>query len=140
MSNYRIILSGGGTGGHIYPAIAIANELKSRFPDAEFLFVGALDKMEMEKVPEAGYKIEGLWISGIQRKLTLKNLAFPFKLVISLLRSRKIIKTFKPNVAIGTGGFASGPLLQMAASKKIPSLIQEQNSYPGITNKLLGKN
>lgn len=138
-TTYRIILSGGGTGGHIYPAIAIANELKSRFPDAEFLFVGALDKMEMEKVPEAGYKIEGLWISGIQRKLTLKNLAFPFKLVISLLRSRKIIKTFKPNVAIGTGGFASGPLLQVAASKKIPSLIQEQNSYPGITNKLLGK-
>jgi UDP-N-acetylglucosamine--N-acetylmuramyl-(pentapeptide) pyrophosphoryl-undecaprenol N-acetylglucosamine transferase len=139
MNNYRIILSGGGTGGHIYPAIAIANELKSRFPDAEFLFVGALDKMEMEKVPEAGYKIEGLWISGIQRKLTLKNLAFPFKLIISLLRSRKILKTFKPNVVIGTGGFASGPLLQVAASKKIPSLIQEQNSYPGITNKLLGK-
>ncbi|HEX9827518.1 MAG TPA: undecaprenyldiphospho-muramoylpentapeptide beta-N-acetylglucosaminyltransferase [Flavobacteriaceae bacterium] len=142
MSNkatYRIILSGGGTGGHIYPAIAIANELKSRFPDAEFLFVGALDKMEMEKVPEAGYKIEGLWISGIQRKLTLKNLAFPFKLIISLLRSRKILKTFRPNVAIGTGGFASGPLLQVAASKNIPSLIQEQNSYPGITNKLLGK-
>ena len=138
-ASYRIILSGGGTGGHIYPAIAIANELKSRFPDAEFLFVGALDKMEMEKVPEAGYKIEGLWISGIQRKLTLKNLAFPFKLIISLLRSRKILKTFRPNVAIGTGGFASGPLLQVAASKNIPSLIQEQNSYPGITNKLLGK-
>jgi UDP-N-acetylglucosamine--N-acetylmuramyl-(pentapeptide) pyrophosphoryl-undecaprenol N-acetylglucosamine transferase len=132
-------LSGGGTGGHIYPAIAIANELKSRFPDAEFLFVGALDKMEMEKVPEAGYKIEGLWISGIQRKLTLKNLAFPFKLIISLIRSRKILKTFKPNVAIGTGGFASGPLLQVAALRNIPSLIQEQNSYPGITNKLLGK-
>jgi UDP-N-acetylglucosamine--N-acetylmuramyl-(pentapeptide) pyrophosphoryl-undecaprenol N-acetylglucosamine transferase len=95
--------------------------------------------MEMEKVPEAGYKIEGLWISGIQRKLTLKNLAFPFKLIISLLRSRKILKIFKPNVVIGTGGFASGPLLQVAALKKIPSLIQEQNSYPGITNKLLGK-
>ena len=139
MSHYKIILSGGGTGGHIYPAIAIANELKSRYPDAEFLFVGALDKMEMEKVPEAGYQIEGLWISGIQRKLTLRNLAFPFKLVTSLLRSRKILKTFKPNVAIGTGGFASGPLLQVAASKNIPSLIQEQNSYPGITNKLLGK-
>lgn len=139
MNNYRIILSGGGTGGHIYPAIAIANELKSRFPDAEFLFVGAIDKMEMEKVPEAGYKIEGLWISGIQRKLTLKNLAFPFKLIISLLRSRKILKTFKPNVAIGTGGFASGPLLQVATFKNIPSLIQEQNSYPGITNKLLSK-
>lgn len=136
---YRIILSGGGTGGHIYPAIAIANELKSRFPDAEFLFVGALDRMEMEKVPQAGYEIEGLWITGIQRKLTLKNLVFPVKLVVSLIRARKIVKTFKPDVAIGTGGFASGPLLQIAASKGIPSLIQEQNSYPGITNKLLGK-
>lgn len=136
---YKIILSGGGTGGHIYPAIAIANELKSRFPDAEFLFVGALDRMEMEKVPQAGYKIEGLWISGIQRKLTIKNLVFPLKLTVSLLRARKIIKVFKPDVAIGTGGFASGPLLNMATAKGIPSLIQEQNSYPGITNKLLGK-
>ncbi|RIA08715.1 UDP-N-acetylglucosamine-N-acetylmuramylpentapeptide N-acetylglucosamine transferase [Flavobacteriaceae bacterium MAR_2010_72] len=139
MSKYRIILSGGGTGGHIFPAIAIANELKSRFPEAQFLFVGALDKMEMEKVPEAGYKIEGLWISGIQRRLTLKNLAFPLKLIMSLLRSRKIIKEFKPDVAIGTGGFASGPILQVAATKNIPTLIQEQNSFPGITNKLLGK-
>lgn len=139
MKKYNIILSGGGTGGHIYPAIAIANELKSRFPNAEFLFVGAMDKMEMEKVPEAGYEIEGLWISGIQRKLTLKNLSFPFKLIVSLLRSRKILKTFKPNVVIGTGGFASGPLLQMAALKNIPCLIQEQNSYPGITNKLLSR-
>lgn len=136
---YRIILSGGGTGGHIYPAISIANELKSRFPNTEFLFVGAHDKMEMEKVPQAGYKIEGLWISGIQRKLTLKNLSFPFKLISSLYKSRKIINAFKPDVAIGTGGFASGPLLQMAVSKKIPSLIQEQNSFPGITNKLLAK-
>lgn len=136
---YRFILSGGGTGGHIYPAVAIADELKSRYPNAEFLFVGASDRMEMEKVPQAGYKIEGLWISGIQRKLTLKNLAFPFKLMTSLLRSRKIIKTFQPNVVIGTGGFASGPLLQVATSRKIPSLIQEQNSFPGITNKLLGK-
>ena len=139
MNNYRIILSGGGTGGHIYPAIAIANELKSRYPESEFLFVGAMDKMEMEKIPEAGYEIEGLWISGIQRKLTLKNLIFPLKLIVSLLRSRKILKTFKPNVVIGTGGFASGPLLQVAASKKIPCLIQEQNSYPGITNKILSK-
>lgn len=139
MSNYKIILSGGGTGGHIYPAISIANELKSRYPDAEFLFVGANDKMEMEKIPQAGYKIEGLWISGIQRKLTLKNLSFPFKLISSLLKSRRILKQFKPDVAIGTGGFASGPLLQMAVSKGIPSLIQEQNSYPGITNKLLSK-
>ncbi|MEF3077596.1 undecaprenyldiphospho-muramoylpentapeptide beta-N-acetylglucosaminyltransferase [Winogradskyella poriferorum] len=139
MSNYKFILSGGGTGGHIYPAIAIANELKSRYPNAEFLFVGASDRMEMDKVPLAGYKIEGLWISGIQRKLTLKNLMFPFKLMTSLLRSRKIIKTFKPDVVIGTGGFASGPLLQMATAKGVPCLIQEQNSYPGITNKLLGK-
>jgi UDP-N-acetylglucosamine--N-acetylmuramyl-(pentapeptide) pyrophosphoryl-undecaprenol N-acetylglucosamine transferase len=136
---YRFILSGGGTGGHIYPAVAIADELKLRYPNAEFLFVGASDRMEMDKVPQAGYKIEGLWISGIQRKLTLKNLTFPFKLIISLLRSRKIIKTFRPDVVIGTGGFASGPLLQMAVLKNIPSLIQEQNSYPGITNKLLGK-
>jgi UDP-N-acetylglucosamine--N-acetylmuramyl-(pentapeptide) pyrophosphoryl-undecaprenol N-acetylglucosamine transferase len=136
---YRIILSGGGTGGHIYPAISIANELKLRYPNSEFLFVGAKNKMEMEKVPQAGYNIEGLWISGIQRKLTLKNLSFPFKLIISLLRSRKILKEFKPDVAIGTGGFASGPLLQMATSKGIPSLIQEQNSYPGITNRFLGK-
>jgi len=139
MSNYKFILSGGGTGGHIYPAVAIADQLKSRYPDAEFLFVGASDRMEMDKVPQAGYKIEGLWISGIQRKLTLKNMMFPFKLISSLLRSKKIIKTFKPDVVIGTGGFASGPLLKMATFKKIPSLIQEQNSYPGITNKLLGK-
>ena len=139
MSTYKFILSGGGTGGHIYPAIAIADELKLRYPNAEFLFVGALDRMEMDKVPQAGYKIEGLWISGIQRKLTLRNLAFPLKLIVSLLRSKKIIKTFKPNVVIGTGGFASGPLLQMATLKKIPTLIQEQNSYPGITNKLLAK-
>ena len=142
MSNkkeYRIILSGGGTGGHIYPAIAIANELSLRYPDAKFLFVGAKDRMEMDKVPQAGYQIEGLWISGIQRKLTLKNLSFPFKLISSLYKSRKIIKRFKPDVVIGTGGFASGPLLQVATSKKIPSLIQEQNSFPGITNKLLSK-
>lgn len=139
MSKYKIILSGGGTGGHIYPAIAIANELKFRFPNAEFLFVGAKDRMEMEKVPEAGYNIQGLWISGIQRKLTLKNLMFPFKLLSSLWKANKILKIFKPDVAIGTGGFASGPLLQMASLKGIPSLIQEQNSYPGITNKLLAK-
>ena len=139
MSNYKIILSGGGTGGHIYPAIAIADELKSRFPDAKFLFVGASDRMEMDKVPQAGYDIEGLWISGIQRKLTLKNLAFPFKLISSLLKSRKIINSFQPDVVVGTGGFASGPLLKIAAMKGVPSLIQEQNSYPGITNKLLAK-
>ena len=139
MSKYKIILSGGGTGGHIYPAIAIANELKSRFPDAEFLFVGAKDRMEMEKVPQAGFNIKGLWISGIQRKLTLRNLTFPFKVISSLWNARKIIKSFRPNVAIGTGGFASGPLLKVAASNNIPTLIQEQNSYPGITNKLLSR-
>lgn len=137
--SYRFIVSGGGTGGHIYPAIAIANELKLRYPQAKFLFVGAKDRMEMEKVPQAGYAIKGLWISGLQRKLTLKNLLFPFKLISSLFISRRIIKKFQPNVAIGTGGFASGPLLQVANYKKIPTLIQEQNSYPGITNKLLSK-
>ena len=136
---YKIILSGGGTGGHIYPAIAIANELKSRFPDTEFLFVGAKDRMEMEKVPQAGFDIKGLWISGIQRKLSLKNVMFPLKLISSLIKANKIVGQFKPDVVIGTGGFASGPLLYAAASKNIPTLIQEQNSYPGITNKLLGK-
>lgn len=139
MSNYKIILSGGGTGGHIYPAIAIANELKSRYPKSEFLFVGAKDRMEMEKVPEAGYKIKGLWISGIQRKFTFKNVLFPFKLLSSLWNAKKIVNQFKPDVVIGTGGFASGPLLQIAVSKGVPSIIQEQNSYPGITNKLLSK-
>jgi UDP-N-acetylglucosamine--N-acetylmuramyl-(pentapeptide) pyrophosphoryl-undecaprenol N-acetylglucosamine transferase len=137
MSNLKFILSGGGTGGHIYPAIAIANELKRRYPDAEFLFVGAKDRMEMEKVPNAGFEIKGLWISGIQRKLTVTNLMFPFKLLSSLWKSRSIIKRFKPDVVIGTGGFASGPLLKMANSKNIPTLIQEQNSYAGITNKWL---
>ncbi|SHM81434.1 undecaprenyldiphospho-muramoylpentapeptide beta-N-acetylglucosaminyltransferase [Polaribacter sp. KT 15] len=135
----NILISGGGTGGHIYPAIAIANELKLRYPDANFLFVGAKDKMEMEKVPQAGYDIKGLWISGVQRKLTSDNLSFPFKLMSSLWNASKIIKKFKPDVAIGTGGFASGPTLIMAGKKGIPTLIQEQNSYPGITNKLLSK-
>ncbi len=139
MGQYKFILSGGGTGGHIYPAVAIANELKSRFPDAEFLFVGAQDKMEMQKVPQAGYAIKGLWIAGLQRKLTLQNAMFPLKLISSLWKSRKIIKAFKPDVVIGTGGFASGPLLQMANMLGIPTLIQEQNSFPGITNKLLSK-
>ena len=139
MAKHKFIVSGGGTGGHIYPAIAIANELKSRFPDAEFLFVGAQDKMEMQKVPQAGYAIKGLWIAGLQRKLTLQNLLFPIKLISSLWKSRAIIKSLKPDVVIGTGGFASGPLLQMANSLNIPTLIQEQNSYPGITNKLLSK-
>ena len=139
MKKLKFILSGGGTGGHIYPAIAIANELKSRFPEAEFLFVGAQDKMEMQKVPQAGYAIKGLWIAGLQRRLTLDNALFPIKLISSLLRSRAIIRKFKPDVVIGTGGFASGPLLQVAAMAGIPTVIQEQNSYPGITNKLLAK-
>jgi len=135
----KVIISGGGTGGHIYPAISIADEIIRRYPTAEILFVGAKDRMEMTKVPQAGYKIEGLWISGIDRSLTKRNLSFPFKVISSLWNSRKIIKKFNPDVVIGTGGFASGPLLKMANSMKIPTLIQEQNSYPGITNRLLGK-
>lgn len=137
MKPKKFIISGGGTGGHIFPAIAIANELKSRYADAEFLFVGAQDRMEMEKVPEAGYKIKGLWISGLQRSLSLQNLAFPLKLVSSLSKSQSILKQFKPDVAIGTGGYASAPLLRMAALRKIPCLIQEQNGHAGITNKWL---
>jgi len=135
----NIILSGGGTGGHIYPAVSIANELKEKYPEAKFLFVGAKDRMEIEKVPQAGYEIKGLWISGIQRSLSLKNLAFPFKLISSLWNAHKIIKNFKPSIVIGTGGFASGPILYMANRKGVKTLIQEQNSYPGITNKLLAK-
>lgn len=139
MKRYNILISGGGTGGHIYPAIAIANEIKVRYPDANFLFVGAKDKMEMEKVPQAGYDIKGLWISGIQRKQLASNLSFPFKLMSSLWRAKRIIDAFKPDIAIGTGGFASGPTLIMANRKGIPTLIQEQNSFPGITNKYLAK-
>lgn len=135
----KFIISGGGTGGHIYPAIAIADELRHRFPDCEILFVGAIDKMEMQKVPQAGYKIEGLWISGIQRRLTLDNLNFPFKLLSSMRKSYQILKKNKPDVVVGTGGFASGPLVKVASMMGIPTLIQEQNSYPGITNKWLAK-
>ncbi|MBD1261845.1 undecaprenyldiphospho-muramoylpentapeptide beta-N-acetylglucosaminyltransferase [Maribacter polysiphoniae] len=137
MKALRFILSGGGTGGHIYPAIAIANELKKRHPKAEFLFVGAKDRMEMEKVPQAGYPIEGLWITGLQRKLTLKNLMFPIKLISSLFKAGKIVSRFKPDAVVGTGGFASGPLLKVASGRGIPCVLQEQNSYAGITNKLL---
>lgn len=135
----RVIISGGGTGGHIFPAIAIAQGIQKEYPDAEIMFVGATGKMEMEKVPQAGYPIEGLWISGLQRKLTLKNLAFPFKVVSSLMKSRKIIRKFKPDLAVGVGGFASGPLLRAATGMGVKTLIQEQNSFPGITNKLLAK-
>lgn len=135
----RVLISGGGTGGHVYPAIAIANAIKDKDPSAEILFVGAKGKLEMEKVPAAGYPIEGLWISGFQRKLSMRNLSFPFKLISSLYRARKIIKDYKPDVAVGVGGYASGPILQVASMMKIPTLIQEQNSYPGITNKILAK-
>ncbi|MEW5674935.1 undecaprenyldiphospho-muramoylpentapeptide beta-N-acetylglucosaminyltransferase [Flavobacterium enshiense] len=137
--NPKFIISGGGTGGHIYPAVAIANELKNRFPKADILFVGASDKMEMQKVPQAGYPIKGLWIAGIQRKLTLQNAMFPLKLVSSLAKSFGILRGFKPDVVIGTGGFASGAVLKVASMMGTPTVIQEQNSYPGITNKLLSK-
>jgi len=136
---FKVIISGGGTGGHIFPAIAIADTLKSRIPNIEILFVGAKDKMEMKKVPNAGYPIEALWISGLQRKLTLKNLSFPFKVVSSLAKAKRIINRFKPDLVIGVGGYASGPTLRVATKKGITTLIQEQNSFPGITNKLLSK-
>ncbi len=135
--NIRVILSGGGTGGHIFPAVAIANAIKLAAPAAEILFVGAKGRMEMEKVPAAGYPIEGLWISGLQRRLTAGNLMFPLKVVSSLYHARKIIRSYKPDVVIGTGGYASGPTLRMASILGIPTLIQEQNSFPGITNKML---
>lgn len=133
----KVIISGGGTGGHIFPAIAIANALKQKVEDIEILFIGAKDRMEMEKVPAAGYKIEGLWISGLQRKLSFKNLLFPLKVISSIFKARSIIKKFKPDVVVGVGGYASGPTLRAATFSGIPTLIQEQNSYPGITNKLL---
>ena len=135
----KIIISGGGTGGHIYPAIAIANELKAIDPSTEILFVGAEGKMEMEKVPRAGYTIVGLPVVGIKRELTLSNLAFPFKLGRSLIRARQIVRDFKPDAAVGVGGYASGPLLLAASMKGIPTLIQEQNSYAGLTNKVLAR-
>lgn len=135
----NIIISGGGTGGHIFPAIAIANAIKERFADVNILFVGAKGKMEMAKVPEAGFSIKGLWISGIQRRLTVRNLMFPFKLISSLLKANSIIKQFKPDIVIGVGGYASGPTLKMANRRNIATLIQEQNSFPGITNRLLAK-
>ncbi|MEH0157192.1 undecaprenyldiphospho-muramoylpentapeptide beta-N-acetylglucosaminyltransferase [Limibacter armeniacum] len=133
----KVIISGGGTGGHVYPAIAIADAIKEIAPDTDILFVGAEGKMEMEKVPEAGYPIEGLWISGIQRKLTLQNLMFPFKLLSSMMKANKIVKEFKPDVVVGVGGYASGPIMKAANGKGIPTVIQEQNGYAGLTNKLL---
>lgn len=139
----RFIISGGGTGGHIFPAVAIANCLKKEIPDAEILFIGAIGKMEMKRVPEAGYPIEGLEIYGISRSLSLRgiynNLRLPFVLMRSMSKAKQIIRKFKPDAVIGVGGFASGPTLRAAAKMGIPTLIQEQNSYPGITNKLLAK-
>ncbi|MBI5218569.1 MAG: undecaprenyldiphospho-muramoylpentapeptide beta-N-acetylglucosaminyltransferase [Bacteroidia bacterium] len=133
----KIIISGGGTGGHIFPAISIANALMKKDSNTDILFVGAIGKMEMEKVPAAGYKIIGLPVSGFHRRFTLTNLSFFFKLIISILKAGKIVKSFKPDAVVGVGGFASGPLLYVASRKKIPCLIQEQNSYPGVTNKIL---
>ena len=132
---YRLIISGGGTGGHIFPAVAIANEFRFRYPNSEILFVGAQGRMEMTRVPEAGYKIVGLWISGLQRKLTLSNLLFPIKLIVSYFKARQIVNQFKPHVVIGTGGYASGPIMMAATRKGIPTVIQEQNSYAGLANK-----
>ncbi len=138
-NNIKILVSGGGTGGHIFPAIAIANQLKEMLPSVEISFVGAKGRMEMEKVPLAGYSITGLWISGFQRRLTFKNLLFPFKVLFSYCKARRIIKKFNPDIVIGTGGYASGPLLYAASKKNVPTLIHEQNAFPGITNKILAK-
>lgn len=136
--NLRVIISGGGTGGHIFPAISIANALKQKDSNTEILFVGAEGKMEMEKVPAAGYKIIGLPVRGFQRKLTFQNISFFYKLLVSIIKARKIIKSFKPDIVVGVGGFASGPILRAATRMNIPTLIQEQNSYAGVTNKILG--
>lgn len=132
-------MSGGGTGGHIFPAVAIADEIKKRFPDAEFLFIGANGKMEMEKVPQSGYKIEGLNIAGFDRGNLLSNFKLPFKVIGSILKARNLVKNFKPDFAVGTGGFASGPALYAAASLGIPTFLQEQNAHAGVTNKYLSK-
>ena len=135
----KFIFSAGGTGGHIYPALATADALRDMLPEAEILFIGAEHRMEMEKVPHHGYPIIGLPIQGIQRRLTLKNFVVPFKIVASLLKARKILKQFKPDVVAGFGGYASGPVLRKAAKMGIPTLLQEQNSFPGLTNRILSK-
>lgn len=135
----KVILSGGGTGGHVYPAIAVADALKEQMPQVQILFVGAQGRIEMEKVPAAGYEVKGLWISGLDRKLTLRNLLFPVKVVSSLFNAYLLLKQFRPDVVAGFGGYASGPLLRVAAWMGIPIVIQEQNSYAGITNRLLAK-
>lgn len=139
MSVERIIISGGGTGGHIFPAIAIADEVKRRNPNANILFIGAEGKMEMEKVPAAGYNIKGLKIAGFQRRLTFSNFLLPFKIIGSLMKARSIVKEFKPQVIVGVGGYASGPALKAATMMKVPGVLQEQNSFPGKTNKILAK-
>ena len=134
----RVLISGGGSGGHIHPAIAIADEIVRRYPDVQIRFVGAKGRMEMEKVPKAGYEIDGLWISGLQRSLTNpQNLSFPFKLIYSLIKAGTLLRRYNPELVIGVGGYASGPLLYRASKKGIPTLIQEQNSFPGITNRIL---
>jgi len=135
----RVIISGGGTGGHIFPAISIADQIKERNPKAKILFIGALGKMEMQRVPKAGYRISGLPIAGFQRKFTWSNFLLPIKIIKSLLKARKLIKNFKPQVVIGVGGYASGPTLKMANMMNIPTVIQEQNSFPGKTNRMLSK-
>ncbi len=135
----KVIISGGGTGGHIFPAISIANEIRKRDKDAQILFVGAEGKMEMEKVPAAGYEIVGLPVAGFQRRITYKNITFFFKLFASMQKAKKVVKDFKPDVVVGVGGYASGPVLRVACNKKIPAVIQEQNSYPGVTNKILSQ-
>lgn len=139
MKPLRVIISGGGTGGHIFPAIAIADALRARYADTEILFVGAIGRMEMEKVPAAGYAIKGLEIQGIDRHSLLKNLSLPWKLIKSIRVARGIIRDFQPDVAVGVGGYASGPLLFAASGMKVPIVLQEQNSYAGITNKQLAK-
>lgn len=138
-SNIKVIISGGGTGGHIFPAISIANALKEKDKNIEILFVGATARMEMEKVPAAGYKIIGLPVAGFQRRFTFKNFTFFFKLFASIAKAKGIIKSFRPDAVVGVGGYASGPVLRVATNRGIPTLIQEQNSYPGVTNKLLAK-
>jgi len=139
MGNYKFIVSGGGTGGHIFPALSIADGLRKKFPECEILFVGALGKMEMEKVPAAGYRIVGLPVAGFHRGEILRNLAFIPKLIRSMLEAKRVVKDFHPDVVIGVGGYASGPILRVAASLHIPTVLQEQNSYAGVTNKILGK-
>jgi UDP-N-acetylglucosamine--N-acetylmuramyl-(pentapeptide) pyrophosphoryl-undecaprenol N-acetylglucosamine transferase len=136
---YKFIISGGGTGGHIFPAISIANALKSKLPDAEILFVGAEGRMEMEKVPAAGYKIIGLPVSGFDRKNMLKNIEVIFKLLKSVIKARNIIRSFRPDVVVGVGGYASAPVLRAASAFGVATVLQEQNSYAGVTNKLLAR-